>query len=131
MFTIGRNTPINLYIKNIGEYNDMYNVSYWLENINPALISIDLSAVTPTDETGSDQTNKLVPIITVLSTSVSGNVHFNITSWGNPKIQRNASLSVAQSNLPISLEEFSFPTFLIFIILIGFLYYFFITKLKW
>jgi len=131
MFTIGRRTPINLYVKNTAEYDDIYNVSYWLENINPALISIDLSTVTPTDEIGMDQTDKLVPIVTVLSMSASGSIHFNITSWGNPNIQRNATLSVAQSNLPLSLEEFSFPMFLIFIILIGFLYYLFMAKLEW
>lgn len=129
IFTVGKNTPINLYVNNLEEYSDRYNISYSIESSNPALISVDMSAVTPTDSVGPDQITELHPIIAVLSAKVSGKVWFNITSWGDTSVYKNTSLTILSSDMPVSLPEFNNSLFLMtVIILTGLTYYF--SKLK-
>lgn len=115
-FTIGKKVSINLYIKNVEEYADRYNISYWIESTNPSLISVDLTGITPTEYVTSGELKVLKPRITVLSTSASGTVWFNVTSWGNSSLQKNASLLIQESDLPLSLKEFNFLEFSLLIL---------------
>jgi hypothetical protein len=117
-FTIGRKTNVNLYIKNLEAYSDSYNVSYWIDSPNPSLISVDLIGVTPTEIVFPFSTEKFYPRITILSAQASGTVWFNVTSSGNPGIQRNASLDISSSGMPISLPEFNSNFFLLLLLMI-------------
>jgi hypothetical protein len=125
VFVVGKKTPINLYIKNTEEYTDRYNVSYNVSSSLRGLISVDLVGTTPTDNVGPSQVKKLNPRITVLYVEASGAVWFNVTSWGNPNIQRNVSLTIAPAGLPASLVEFDSLFFFVFVILAGVVYFFF------
>ena len=127
-FMIGKNTPINLYIKNIEEYTDRYDVTYEIKDTaNPALIEVDIIGITPTDYVGPE-TKKLQPRITVLSSKATGKVFFNLTSYGDPSVVRNASLIIISSEFPISLIEFNYSWFLVLIILAGMLYLFWLKN---
>lgn len=124
-FTVGSKIPINLYVKNVEEYTDRYNIDYWIESSNPSLISVDISGVTPTDNIAPQQIKLLNPRILILSKSATGKVWFNVTSWGEPSLQKNASLTILSSDLPISLVEFDYFGFFILIILVFVVYFFF------
>lgn len=113
--TVGKKIPINLYIENTEEYTDRYNISYWIESTNPSLISVDLTGITPTEYVSPREIKVLHPRITVLSLSASGTVWFNVTSWGNSSLRKTASLSIEESDLPLSLEELNFFKFFILI----------------
>ena len=130
MFTVGKKTPINLYVNNLEQYTDRYNISYSVESSNPALISVDLTGVTPTENVDWGQIKNLHPRIMILSTAASGTVWFNVTSWGDISVQKNASLTIRPSDLPVSLPEYDFNGFwwIMIIILVGLIYY--SSKLK-
>lgn len=116
MFTVGRSTPINLYVHNLENYTDKYNISYNITSTNPELISVDLRGVTPTDSVGPGEIEKLYPRIIVLARYASGTIFFNVTSWGSNQMQRNASLIIQTSDVPISLKEFDSNLLLWFLI---------------
>jgi hypothetical protein len=126
-FTIGKKTKVNLYIKNTGSYDDNYTIDYIIVGVNPALIQVDMSYVTPTGIVDSGTIKTLYPTITVLSSEVSGSIVFNATSQGKPTLYENTTLAV-RGGLPLSLPEFDFLNTLWLIILAGVVYYFYESK---
>lgn len=108
MFTVGSKTRINLYIKNLG-YTDNYYITYNITATNPYLIQVDMSGVTPVYGIAFDETRIVYPGVTVLESHTTGEVFFNVTSEGSGmNIYRNATLTIIESDLPLSLPEFDF-----------------------
>jgi len=124
-FTVGKTTPVNLYVHNLERYTDRYNIDYNVTSLNPSLISVDMTGVTPTDSVAPNEIKVLHPRITVLSKDASGTVFFNVTSWGNNQKQKDAFLVVISSNMPISLDEFdsSLILWVLIVIIIGVIYF--------
>jgi hypothetical protein len=109
MFTVGQETPINLYIQNLAAYPDNFDITYKiLPPANPNLIQVDISGITPV--LNVNQMGGIViikPRITVLEQHATGTVLFNVTSQGDRDMYKNATLRILQSDLPISLPEFN------------------------
>jgi hypothetical protein len=129
MFTVGQQTPINLYIQNLAAYPDNFDINYKvLPPANPFLIQVDISGSTPVLNVNPLETKKVTsPRITVMEIHANGNVLFNVTSQGDKKIYRNATLIVLQSDLPISLPEFNNFGLITMFILVCLIY---IVKIK-
>ncbi len=125
LFNIARKTPVNLYIKNTGTYDDNYTIEYRVQG-NPAVIQVDITTVTPTGLIGVNEIKKLYPIITLLS-DTTGKVTFNATSQGNKVVQKIAEISVRGSS-PISLPEFNEFGLTSFILSAGILYFLYMKK---
>jgi len=123
MFTVGIETPINLYIQNIGAYADDYVIT--ANSSNPFLFRVDMSGASSVSNVDIGVIRRVYPTITVMATGVSGWVFFNATSQGNKNITRNATLTILESNLPMSLPEFNFLGIVVIIILAGIVYSFF------
>jgi len=125
LFTIAQKTPVNLYIKNTGYYTDSYDVE--AINPNPAVIDIDISGSSPTKPIDIGTTELVRPWVTVLATTTSDEIIFNVTSSTNPEKYRTAILSISEG-LPISLYEFSILSLIILMVLAG-IVYFYVMKL--
>jgi len=125
LFTIAQKTPINLYIKNTGYYTDSYDVE--AINPNPAVIDIDISGSSPTKPIDIGTTELVRPWVTVLATTTSDEITFNVTSSTNPEKYRTAILSIAEG-LPISLYELSILGLITLMVLAG-IVYFYVMKL--
>ena len=123
-FTAGKKTTVNLYVKNLGSYDDNYTIDYNISSGNQALIQVDMSYVSPTGIVDAGTTKTLYPKVTILSSETSGKIMFNATSQGKPEIKGNTTLNV-QSGLPVSLPEFNSSVFLGMMILTGIIYFFF------
>lgn len=132
MFTVAMNTRVNLYIKNTGEYPDRYYIDYNISSDNPSLIQVVISKFLDGDGKTKDSANSgqilmLYPEITVLSTQATGDVIFNATSEGaiseGVLITRNTTLSILESDLPLSLSEFGFLGLIGMMILVGIIYF--------
>ena len=123
MFTVGSKNRINLYIKNLG-YADNYYVTYNVSAENPFLIQVDMTGASPVYGVAFQETRIVYPGITVLESHTSGEVFFNVTSEGSGmNISRNATLTIIESDLPLSLPEFDFFGLIGIIFLASFLYY--------
>jgi len=123
MFTVGSKNRINLYIKNLG-YADNYYVTYNVSAENPFLIQVDMTGASPVYGVAFEETRIVYPRITVLESHTSGEVFFNVTSEGSGmNISRNATLTIIESDLPLSLPEFDFFGLIGIIFLASFLYY--------
>ena len=124
MLTVGKKTWINLYIQNTGKsgYSDEYNITYKVDN--PALIWVDMSTIMDT-KTAEGQIKKFWVGITILSRTASGEITFNATSVNDPRIYRIATLTIYQSEFPISLPEFDLLHMFEIFILAGIIYSFF------
>ncbi len=116
MFTVGRETRINLYIENIGAFTDNYIITYNITP-NPSLIQVDMSGVSTVNNVARGEIRVVYPMITVLATTATGNIFFNATSQGDQNIYRNATLTILPSDLPVSLPEFGFFGMVVMIIL--------------
>lgn len=123
MFTVGRETSINLYVQNIGFYGDDYVIT--ANSSNPPLFQVDMSGASSVNDVNVGEIRRVYPTITVMATGVAGQIFFNATSQGNQNITRNATLSIIESELPMSLPEFNFLGMVMIIILTGIIYYFF------
>jgi uncharacterized membrane protein len=123
MFTVGRETSINLYIQNIGGNDDDYVIT--ANSSNPLLFQVDMSSASFVDDIKAGEIRRVYPTITVMATGVAGQIFFNTTSQGNENITRNATLTIIESELPMSLPEFNFLGMIVLIILTGIIYYFF------
>ncbi len=120
LFTIARETPVNLYIKNTGEDDETYSIE--AKPSNPAVIEVDISSSIVSVDEGT--TELVRPLVTVLATTTSGEIVFNITAPGHPGKYRTATLSILEG-LPISLFEFNILGLIIIIILAGIVYFIF------
>ncbi|MCX6822011.1 MAG: hypothetical protein NTW30_04510 [Candidatus Aenigmarchaeota archaeon] len=103
MFTLGLKIPVNLYIENKGAYTDSYVVNY--EKYDPNII-VDLTGVTPTGSLAPGEIKILYPRIAVLSTLTNGKLVFMINSTQNSTLQNNATLTIMESDYPLSLPDF-------------------------
>ncbi len=121
MFTLGTKTPVALYIENKGSYTDSYTIDY--TTTNQELIKVDLTGVTPTGSVAHGEIKKLYPRIMTLYSELTGDVIFNVTSQGDPSLNKTATLNVIQSDFPLSLPEFGIFELILMIILAGILYY--------
>ena len=117
MFTVGKRTTVNLYIRNLCPYPDNYNLSYNITAPNSELIKVDLTGFEYVKDVGSEEIRVVYPRIIILEASASGDIIFNVTSEGNSTIQKNATLTVLPSDSPQSLPEFGFSGMVVMIIL--------------
>ena len=122
MFTVGSETAIKLYIKNLG-YDDNYTVNYNVSGESPHLIQVNMNGVTPVNNVVFDETRMVYPGIKVLESHITGNVLFNVTSVSYDNQSRNVTLIVLESDYPLSLPESNVFGLMILIFLAGFLYY--------
>jgi len=122
MFTVGKKTAVNLYIHNLG-YTDNYHITRNVTSDNPHLIQVDLTGVTPVYGIAFDETRIVYPRITVLESHTTGQVLFNVTSESNPGVFRNATLTVIESELTMSLPEFEIFGLFVIILLAGAIFY--------
>ena len=123
-FTVGKKIPVNLYVKNIEEYTDKYNISYSIVSPNPSLIDVDILGISPTDSVLPGEVKIFYPRITIKSVGTSGIVWFNVTSWGDSNVQKNTSLTILPSGEPVSLDEFNSKIFLFSIVLVSVLFFY-------
>jgi len=126
MLTLGTRTAVMLYIDNIGGYSDSYHVDYEITSVNPSLINVDLTGVQPTGSVGPVGPGELIttlPIITVLTATETWDVTFNVTSLGDPNMYRSASLTIMQSDYPLSLSEFGILGLIEILILVVTVYF--------
>jgi hypothetical protein len=130
MFTVGQQTPINLYIQNLAAYPDNFDINYLITNGSAALIQVDISGSTPVLNVNPMETKKVIsPRITVLEQHATGTVLFNVSSQGDREIYKNATLRILQSDLPISLPEFDNLSLITMFILACIIYI--VTLKKW
>lgn len=111
IFTVGRKTPINLYIRTT--YSDNYVISYKIIEGNSALIQVDLTGASLAENVNPGETRVLHPRVTVLASNAQGKILFNVTSQSETSLYKNTTLKVKESSLPVSLPEFDFNLFLI------------------
>ena len=125
-FTVGRKTPINLYIRTT--YADNYVISYKIIEGNSALIQVDLTGASLAENVNPGETRILHPRVTVLATNAQGKISFNVTSQSEQSLYKNTTLIVKESSLPVSLPEFKLIFLLVLVPLISLIFY--ITKIK-
>ena len=123
MLTLGTKTSVILYVENAGDYTDAYDVDYEINYPNPNLIKVDLTSVTPTGDVASGYIKYLYPRITILSTTGTFDLIFNVTSRGDPNMYRTTSLVIMESDYPLSLSEFSILGLIEIIILVFTIYF--------
>jgi len=123
MFTVGESTTVNLYIHNVCPYPDNYDVTYEITAGNPNLIKVDLTGFEYVEDVGPKEIRVIYPRITILEKSATGSILFNATSEGNNTVYNNATLTVLQGDLPVSLPEFDYMGLFVIIFLIGILYF--------
>ena len=123
MFTVGESTTVNLYIHNVCPYPDNYDVTYDIIVGNPNLIKVDLTGFECVEDVGPKEIRVIYPRITILEKSATGSILFNATSEGNNTVYNNATLTVLQGDLPVSLPEFDYMGLFVIIFLIGILYF--------
>jgi hypothetical protein len=124
MFTVGKKTSVNLYLKNEGTYSDNYEVEYVITEGNPALIQVDMSGASSAENMDPGEVRVLHPRVTVILAQAQGEILFNVTSQADPNLYDNATLRVQGSDLPLSLQEFDTLVLFITIIITGIIYYF-------
>jgi hypothetical protein len=122
MFTAGSESQVDLYIKNLG-YDDNYTVSYNVSGEGSHLIQVNMRGVTPVNGLTFDETRIVYPCIMVLESHVTRTVLFNVTSESYKNRSRYATLTVLESDYPMSLPEFNIFGLILFVFLAGFLYY--------
>jgi len=117
-FVTGQKTPINLYIKNTGVYTDNYRISYTINPSSLALVEISDSFV---NSVGAGEVRLIQPMITVRAATSTGYVDFNVTSVKAGEIIE--TLTILESELPLSLPEFGFFDMICLIIFSGIIYF--------
>ncbi len=122
MFTLGTKIPVGLYIENRGSYTDVYDVDYEIDPFISSLVKVDMSGVSPTSSVAHGEVKKLYPRIITLYTDVTGDVMFNVTSYGDPTLYKNTKLKILASDFPLSLPEFGIFGLLGMIVLAGIVY---------
>jgi hypothetical protein len=122
MLTLGTKTSVILYVKNTGTYTDSYHVDYEINPLGSTTIYIDLTAIPDEFTVGPGATQTLYPMITVLTTTDQWDVTFNVTSLGDPNMYRTASLTIMQSDYPLSLPEFGIFGLMEILILVATIY---------
>lgn len=124
ILTVGKRTNVNLYIHSLCPYPDNYNLTYNITSPNPALIQVDLNGFDYIKDVGRREIRVVYPSITILASGVTGTkIFFNATSEGNNTVQRNATLTLISSDLPLSLPEFDSLALLVIVFLVGIIYF--------
>lgn len=120
MFTVGTKTRINIYIQNIGDYTDSYDIE--VTKI-PDLVLVDIIGSEVAEDLSPLEIKILHPRITVLSATATGDVEFKGTSRTDPTVFETANLEIYEGELPLSLPEFGFFGTIFMIILAGIVYF--------
>jgi len=123
IFTVGKQTNVNLYIHNLCPYPDNYNLTFNITSGNPALIKVDIMGFDYIQDVGPGEIRMVYPSITMLESSATGQVFFNATSEGNSTVQKNATLTVLPSESPVSLPEFDIIGLVFIVLLVGIIYF--------
>lgn len=121
LFIAGQPNFINLYIKNIGAYTDSYNISTVISSSNPQLIILEVPNEVLHVIPG--ETRVVKPRITILSTTVTGEINFTAISRAYSSRQRSAVFTILRSDLPYNLPEFNNILFLLIVISSTIIYY--------
>ena len=125
MFTVGKKTNVNLYIHDVCPYPDNYDLSYNIISPNPNLIKVDITGFEYIKDVNPNEIRVVYPGITILEASATGKILFNATSEGNSTIQNNATLTIYQSEFPMSLPEFEFSGIVLIVALTMVIFYLF------
>ena len=123
-FVVGQKTPINLYIENTGDYTDSYEITY--STSDPNLVLVDVSYISSVKNVGPGEVRLVQPRITVISAILQGTVDFIINSDSGLPPQ-SVTLTILESELPMSLPEFGLYGMSGMIILAGIIYF----LIKW
>ncbi len=117
VFRVGQKTHIALYLQNTGGYVDSYDIDYELLDCeNPSLVILDTSGISPITNVYPNEKRVVYPRITILATNVYGVINFTGISQGDNTIQRSATLTILQSDYPVSLPEFENQLILLILI---------------
>jgi hypothetical protein len=112
VFTISKAEPVNIYVRNLGNIRDSYNISVRKEaykdgNSVPHLVHVSMpsnriSSVEP------NRTGNTFATITLLGPITNGRVTFNVTSDSQPSIHGETFIEFkpGMTGSPINLPEF-------------------------
>ncbi len=121
VFRVGQKTPVTVYIENTGAYSDSYTLTYEVRDCNPDLVQVDMTGADQITNLGPGEIGKVYPRITVLASTVTGTVRFNATST-KPETKYD-DLLILESDVYLSLPEFSGIYFIQLSLLIGIIYF--------
>jgi hypothetical protein len=111
LFTIGKTELVSIYVKNIGNLVDNYNISS-RKYAQKATVDVShlVNVYFPSDRIVSVEPGKVgntFAEVTVLGSIDSGNIYFNVTSETNSPAFRESSI-IINAGSPINLPEFRF-----------------------
>jgi len=89
------------------------------------LIKVDITGFEYIKDVNPNEIRVVYPGITILEASATGKILFNATSEGNSTIQNNATLTIYQSEFPMSLPEFEFSGIVLIVALTMVIFYLF------
>ena len=122
-FVVGQKTPINLYIENTGVYTDSYDITYTVSDAT--LVLVDITGISSVKNVVPEEVRLVNPMITVIRKD-HGTVDFIINSDSGLPPQ-SVTLTILESELPMSLPEFGLYGMSGMIILAGIIYF----LIKW
>jgi len=119
LFTIGNKIPVKLFIQNLCNPIDTYNIA--IEKENSPILNVELD-----DNQIKDiiprEIRVTYPRILVLESHYAGDINFTVTST-SCNITKKVTLTLTDSGLPLNLPEFNFVSLLIIISLAGLIFY--------
>jgi len=118
-FTTGTPRIVNIYVKNSGNIEDSYNVTYNKEVINPIGANNLVQISIPSNRINSVKAGRVdntFATVTLLGPVGNAEIWFNVTSINNQTMKITQKIKIG-SAYPISLPEFQLIGFLLLLIL--------------
>ena len=105
LLKIGEKVPVLLYIQNLGENTDNYDIDYNIDSDYSHLIDVDMSDASSMQDLSSKEIRVKTVRVMLLESHVSADITFTATSE-NTEEQGSATLSVLEGDFEMSLPEF-------------------------
>uniref|UniRef100_A0A7C5YWE6 CARDB domain-containing protein n=1 Tax=candidate division CPR3 bacterium TaxID=2268181 RepID=A0A7C5YWE6_UNCC3 len=111
---IGKPTPVNVYIRNIGAYPDEYNLNYKIIKGHNVIVDTRGHDKISVDPNG---VRVLRPTVIILAQTIEPiEIEFNVSSTQNKTLWRTTTVRISAEEYLYSMSEF--PTFLLIMIIL-------------